>query len=131
MSRLTIADRDPGTDETGYFIGYPQGDPASVEAKYLGRDDVDVIDDLAPGRPPERLVGDYWVESRRIPNFSGTLGGMSGGPVLDGAGDVAERHGRDLEVETPLLRFAFGDPDAGELGIGEDDARDDAAAATR
>lgn len=107
---LTIADRDPGTDETGYFIGYPQGDPASVEANYLGRDDVDVIDDLAPGRPPERLVGDYWVESRRIPNFSGTLGGMSGGPVLDGAGDVigvtvAEepRRGRVISVTPESL----------------------------
>ncbi len=66
---LTIADRDPGTDETGYFIGYPQGDPASVEANYLGRDDVDVIDDLAPGRPPERLVGDYWVEFPPDPEF--------------------------------------------------------------
>jgi hypothetical protein len=107
---LTIADRDPGTDETGYFIGYPQGDPASVEANYLGRDDVDVIDDLAPGRPPERLVGDYWVESRRIPNFSGTLGGMSGGPVLDGSGDVigvtvAEepRRGRVISVTPESL----------------------------
>ncbi len=107
---LTIADRDPGTDETGYFIGYPQGDPASVEANYLGRDDVDVIDDLAPGRPPEHLVGDYWVESRRIPNFSGTLGGMSGGPVLDGSGDVigvtvAEepRRGRVISVTPESL----------------------------
>ena len=107
---LTIADRDPGTDETGYFVGYPQGDPASVEANYLGRDDVDVIDDLAPGRPPEHLVGDYWVESRRIPNFSGTLGGMSGGPVLDGSGDVigvtvAEepRRGRVISVTPESL----------------------------
>jgi hypothetical protein len=110
FNALTIADRDPGTDETGYFIGYPQGDPASVEANYLGRDDVDVIDDLAPGRPPEHLVGDYWVESRRIPNFSGTLGGMSGGPVLDGAGDVigvtvAEepRRGRVISVTPESL----------------------------
>jgi serine protease Do len=107
---LTIADRDPGTDEIGYFIGYPQGDPASVEANYLGRDAVDVVDDLDPGRPPERLQGDYWVESRRVPNFSGSLGGMSGGPVLDGAGDVigvtvAEepRRGRVISVTPERL----------------------------
>ncbi len=88
FDKLTIAARDPGHDETAFMIGFPQGNPASVEASYLGSGIVNVTDGDLPGARADRITGDFWVEDRRVPSFDGTLGGLSGGPVLDGSGSV-------------------------------------------
>lgn len=88
FDRLTIAARDPGRRETAFFIGFPRGNPASVEASYLGSSRVDVTDGPELGGDSERIQGDFWVEDRRVPGFQGSLGGLSGGPVLDASGSV-------------------------------------------
>lgn len=88
FDRLTIAAREPGRNESGFMIGFPQGHPASLEASFLGSGRVDVTDGDLPGARADRIVGDFWVEDRRVPGFMGTLGGLSGGPVLDDSGSV-------------------------------------------
>lgn len=82
--------------QNAFHFGYPQGKPADVHSTLLGRMKVN------PGRSSrhrEPVIA--WAEVRRVPNFSGSLGGISGGPVVDGDGDVigvsvveARRRGR-------------------------------------
>jgi hypothetical protein len=88
FNRLVIAARGPNRNESGFFVGFPQGHPASVEASFLGSGIVDVTDGDLPGARADRIRGDFWVEDRRAPRFSGSLGGLSGGPVLDDSGSV-------------------------------------------
>jgi serine protease Do len=69
--------------QNAFHFGYPQGKPASIHSILLGRVKIN------PGRRTrhtEPVIA--WAESRRVPNFSGSLGGMSGGPVLDEEGDI-------------------------------------------
>ena len=82
--------------QNAFHFGYPQGKPAAIHSVLLGRVKIN------PGRRTrhtEPVVA--WAESRRVPNFSGSLGGISGGPVLDAQGDIigvsvveARRRGR-------------------------------------
>jgi serine protease Do len=71
----------PGQD--AFHFGYPQGKPADVRSRLLGRMNVT----HGRGRRVKEPVI-AWAEVKRIPNISGSLGGISGGPVVDGQGDV-------------------------------------------
>ena len=82
--------------QDGFHFGYPQGKPASVHSSLLGRANIN------PGRRTrhkEPVLA--WAEVRRVPNLSGSLGGISGGPVVNEDGEIigvsvveARRRGR-------------------------------------
>lgn len=69
--------------QAGFAIGYPQGRPGAVEGLLLGRSQMQ-----AEGRFRGRAPTVSWAERARVPDFDGSLGGISGGPLLDADGDV-------------------------------------------
>ena len=69
--------------QSAFHFGYPQGKPAAIHSTLLGRMKIN------PGRKTrhkEPVIA--WSELRRAPNFPGSLGGISGGPVVDKDGDI-------------------------------------------
>ena len=73
----------PGGSGNAYHIGFPRGKPGAVHSRFLGhkklyrkrgRNDTEDI-----------LV---WAQISRLPDFAGSLGGLSGGVVLDETGTV-------------------------------------------
>ncbi|MBL4639487.1 MAG: trypsin-like peptidase domain-containing protein [Kordiimonadaceae bacterium] len=73
----------PQRGTEGYMMGYPQGEPADVRATVIGRTQM-----KSSGRYRMREPVVAWVERERRPGSSGSLGGISGGPVLDSEGYV-------------------------------------------
>ena len=89
-----------------YHIGFPRGKPGAVHSRFLGRQKV---------RRQRRSEGSesvlVWAEISRIPNFSGALGGISGGVVVDRTGAIigtnsagSARRGRLLTSRPETLR---------------------------
>ncbi len=78
---LTLDAPTRGVD--GFMMGYPQGVPADVHATVIGQT---VMRSQGRYNTRERVVA--WVERERRPGFSGSLGGISGGPVLDAQGRI-------------------------------------------
>lgn len=80
---FTMSDRLPDLGETGYGIGYPQGNPGDVSGTLMGR---------AISRSTGRMNFDepilVWAEKSRFPKFDGGLGGISGGPFLAADGTI-------------------------------------------
>ena len=64
-----------------FHIGFPSGKPGAVYSRFIGRMKV------RRGRS-RKSVEDLlvWAEITRIPNISGSLGGISGGAVVDRTG---------------------------------------------
>ncbi len=69
--------------ERGYFFGFPQGRPGEAVASLLGRHRLMV---RGRYRTEEAILA--WTEVGRTRGLRGSLGGMSGGPVLDSDGEV-------------------------------------------
>ena len=69
-------------DQHGFHYGYPQGKPADIHSRLLGR-----MTAVPAGRGHREPVV-AWAEIRRYPQFTGSLGGISGGPVVDRTGNV-------------------------------------------
>ena len=67
----------------GYHVGYPQGRPGEVVSRLYDRSNLETRG-LRSGR--ESVL--TWAETGRTRGLSGTLGGMSGGPVYDSNGRV-------------------------------------------
>ena len=69
--------------QTGYHFGYPRGEPAAIQSTLIGRRRM-------------RSVGRYnvtepvvaWADRVRVPDSYGGLGGISGGPAMDGRGEI-------------------------------------------
>ncbi len=69
--------------QTGYHFGYPKGRPAAIQSVLIGRRRM-------------RSVGRYnvvepvvaWADRVRVPDSYGGLGGISGGPAMDGRGTI-------------------------------------------
>ncbi len=69
--------------EVGYFLGYPQGRPGEVVASLLSRGRMSV---RGRYRTDEGVL--IWSELGRSRGLTGSLGGLSGGPVLDSDGEL-------------------------------------------
>lgn len=118
--------------QDGYAIGFPQGKPGAVHGRVLGRTQMQ-----AEGRFTGRAPTIAWAERDRVPAFSGSLGGISGGPVLDARGHlvgvvVAEtpRRGRFDTIAPEILAtgagtaLPAGDPARPELALSARDLPD-------
>ena len=68
---------------TGFHFGCPKGRPGAVRSLLIGRR---VMRVRGRYRTAEPVVA--WAERVRVPNTSGGLGGISGGPALDRSGRV-------------------------------------------
>ena len=67
----------------GYHIGYPQAKPGEATSQLLSRSQL-----ITRGRSATREPVLAWAEVGRTRGISGSLGGMSGGPVFDEDGEV-------------------------------------------
>jgi len=80
--------------QDAFHFGYPQGKPADVRSTLLGR--MNVTHGGHWGGRGRRGIGGprtkepviAWAEVKRVPAFTGSLGGISGGPVVDADGKV-------------------------------------------
>lgn len=95
--------------ERGYFFGFPQGKPGDAVGTLLGRNRMVI---RGRYRTEEAILA--WSEIGRSRGLRGSLGGLSGGPVLDKDGEVigviaAEnpRRGRIYTVAPSNLKDKF------------------------
>lgn len=100
---LTAEPLQPNQD--GFAIGFPQGKPGSVHGRLIGRSQMQ-----AEGRFNGRAPTVSWAEVAREPPFTGSLGGLSGSPVLDDRGNIvgvtvaeSPRRGRFESVAPEVL----------------------------
>lgn len=105
-AHLALSQDDVSYDQNGYAIGYPQAKPGAVHGHLLGRTRM---------RSPGLFAGESstlaWAEVERQPGLSGSLGGISGGPLLDETGRViavivaeVPRRGRFETLAPEVLR---------------------------
>ena len=80
---LRVSATSPERGDEGFMMGFPQGKPADVRATVIGRTEM-----RSSGRYSMQEPVIAWVERERRPGFGGSLGGISGGPVLDSRGHV-------------------------------------------
>jgi serine protease Do len=73
--------------QDGFSFGFPRGAPGAVHGTLMGRSRMQLSDQM-------RGVASVttWAENRRLPEELESLGGISGGPLLDEAGDVVGIH---------------------------------------
>ncbi len=67
--------------EPGYHVGYPQGRPGEVATRLIARSRL-----VTQGQRRTQEPVLAWAEVGRTRGLSGTLGGLSGGPVFDATG---------------------------------------------
>ena len=95
--------------QDGFHMGYPKGQPGDVNSLLLGRS---VMRVRGRYRTSEPVVA--WTERVRIPESSGGLGGISGGPAFDQFGRVigvnvagSKRRGRVFTAAPRSIRAAM------------------------
>ncbi len=96
--------------EYGYFFGFPQGKPGEVVGELLARNRM-----IVRGRYRTKEAILAWTEVGRTTGLFGSLGGLSGGPVLDKDGEVigivaaeSPRRGRIYSVAPSSLLNVLG-----------------------
>ncbi len=95
--------------QAGYSFGYPKGDPGDVYARIIGRNRM-----LARGRYNTNEPVIAWTQVRRVPDIGSDIGGISGGPWVNAAGEVigihvagAPRRGRSYSTAPRTMREAI------------------------
>lgn len=103
---LTVSKKQLVIGQNGFQVGYPKGKPGEVWSTLLGRRRLRVSGRYRTNEP---VVA--WAERRRRPANLRTLGGLSGGPTLDGAGRVvgvlvaeSQRRGRVYTAALASMR---------------------------
>jgi len=81
---LGLSSATPSRGDDGYSLGYPQGRPGDVHARAIGRARMKSVGRYHINEP---ILA--WAEIKRRPHDLPALGGLSGGPMLDGRGHVA------------------------------------------
>ena len=69
--------------QDGFAIGYPQGSPGGVYAQLMGRGRMKMRGRYQTDEPVRT-----WAERKRVPTSLPSLGGLSGGPMLNERGEV-------------------------------------------
>lgn len=105
----------------GYAVGFPHGQPGAVHGALLGEQRMRSI-----GRYRTSEVVQVWSERSRLPTDSGSLGGLSGGPLFDGDGRVI---GIAVAESRRRGRFYTGRPETFLDGLARAHASADATAA--
>lgn len=109
--------------DRAYHPGFPQGRPGETTSRLLGRENL-----VVRGRGARTEPVLVWAETGRTDRLSGTLGGLSGAPALDGAGRVigvtvaeAPRRGRIYTTtpETLTHALAVSHEHAASFAVGE------------
>jgi S1-C subfamily serine protease len=83
---LRIVRRDERAREA-FHVGFPQGRPGSAHSAFLGHQGIRRVS-LSKKLSRHAQVLSVWAEETRLPDLAGSLGGMSGGVVLDRTGAV-------------------------------------------
>jgi serine protease Do len=103
---LPISATDVSEGESGYAFGYPGGELGGTEGRLMGRSRMELQGRLGGVAPVLT-----WAEVRRFPDSLDSLGGISGGPMLDADGNVvgiavasSVRRGRNHTVAPEILR---------------------------
>jgi serine protease Do len=78
-----LAEKDMRIGQKAFHVGYPQGQPGEAASRLIGRERL-----VARGRYSLEEPVLAWAELGRTEGLNGSLGGMSGGPVLDAQGEV-------------------------------------------
>ena len=99
-----IREKDYQTRD-GYHIGFPRGRPGAIHSKLIGK--MKIRRGRIRKHTENMLV---WAEYSRIPDFSGSIGGMSGGATIDSTGSLiginsaaSVRRGRILTSRSATL----------------------------
>lgn len=79
---LSISDQPLRVRQNAFHFGFPQAKPGQVTSSLLGRRNMRTTGRY---RHTEPVVA--WAENRRVP-ATDTLGGISGGPALNAAGEI-------------------------------------------
>ena len=89
----------------GYHIGFPRGRPGALHSRLIGQ--MKIRRGRIRKHTENMLV---WAEYSRIPDFSGSIGGMSGGATIDNTGSLiginsaaSVRRGRILTSRSATL----------------------------
>ena len=95
--------------QRAYHPGFPQGQPGEAASRLLGHY---VLRRPGRGQPPQPVLA--WAEVGRTDGLKGGLAGLSGAPVLDGAGRVigvtlaeSPRRGRLYSAPQSVIRTAL------------------------
>jgi S1-C subfamily serine protease len=110
---LPVAPEVSAPGDYGYHYGFPQDQRVAVRSRLVG-----VIGTRTRGDWTGEEPMAVWVEEARAPRLRGTLGGMSGGPVLNAAGSVVgitvredARRGRILSAHPDTLAAVLRQPE--------------------
>lgn len=100
---LPLARALPKPGDDGYHMGFPSGRPAVIHGKLMGE-----LNAIRKSGRNEPVFA--WAEQSRMPDFDHGLGGISGGPTLNAAGEVvgvnsasSQRRGRVLTTHPRAL----------------------------
>ncbi|MGY8937055.1 MAG: S1 family peptidase [Alphaproteobacteria bacterium] len=99
--------------QDAFNVGFPAGQPGAVHTRYMGEMTLRHKGGRIRGGGYREVVN-AWSEQSRVPALAGSLGGISGGVVLDGSGQVigvvqaeSRRRGRVMTAQTKTLREMF------------------------
>ena len=84
---LALSRDVPNYDQEGFHFGFPRGEPGDVYSRLIGQSTM-VTQGSRFGKEPVLV----WAEKIRNPAVGGSLGGISGGPILDRQGQVTGIH---------------------------------------